>query len=57
MAKGKRRKRRRKEDMHISYPATSKHILVMGKAYHLSYTASSNLHERILEYLTMEYLY
>jgi hypothetical protein len=40
-----------------SYPATSRHILAMGIAYHLSYTASSNLHERILEYLAMEYPY
>jgi hypothetical protein len=40
-----------------SYSATSKHILAMGIAYRLSYTASSNLHERILEYLAMEYPY
>jgi hypothetical protein len=29
------------------YPSTSKHILALDIAYHLSYTASSNLHERI----------
>jgi hypothetical protein len=40
-----------------SYSAASKHILAMGIAYRLSYTASSNLHERILEYLAMEYPY
>jgi hypothetical protein len=40
-----------------SYPAASKHILAMGIAYRLSYTASSNLHERILEHLAMEYPY
>jgi hypothetical protein len=41
--------------MQYPHPATSKHILAMGIAYHLSDTASSNLHERILEYLAMEY--
>ncbi len=40
-----------------SHLTISKHILAMGIAYHLSYTASSNLHERILEYLAMEYPY
>ena len=40
-----------------SYLATSRDILAMGIAYHLSYTASNNLHERILEYLAMEYPY
>jgi hypothetical protein len=39
------------------YPSSSKHILAWDIAFHLSYTASSNLHERILEYLATEYPY
>lgn len=59
--KKKKRRRRRRMALNIAqayaYPSTSKHILALGIAYHLSYTASSNLHERILEYLAMEYPY
>jgi hypothetical protein len=58
---GRKKKRRRRRASNIAhtypYPSTSKHILALGIAYHLSYTASSNLHERILEYLAMEYPY
>jgi hypothetical protein len=57
--KKKRRRRRRASNIAHAYPypSTSKHILALDIAYHLSYTASSNLHERILEYLAMEYPY
>jgi hypothetical protein len=51
----------RKESINITYsypyPVSSRHILAMGIAYHLSYSTSSTLHERTLEYLAMGYLY
>jgi hypothetical protein len=48
---GRRKKRKMRMTLNIAhaylYPSTSKHILALDIAYHLSYTASSNLHERI----------